>query len=349
MNPASVTGGSSSTGTATLTSAAPVRRGVVALSGDSTAATVPASATVRGGSHQRELHGHHQYGHDVHAGDHHRLLRRRHAHRHPDREPGGRDGDLERDGDGRSGERITSTRRGQRGGGQHGLGGLCQRDPRSRSPSATAARPSGRAPAPAAATRDGRAHSPSRATPRSRQTCSSACTTRRRFDEANGAETAGGSCRHVPGPAGWDDGDQPGTCRRARRAVRRPSRGQPWSGSWMRTRTCRSPLSRTAARRTRGCVTTRRARATRSTSRATRSCSRSRSARATRGVALGAALPRRQPAGRAEGDERAPGEVNYLRGNDPARWQTGLPRYAQVVYRELWPGVDLMLREQAGS
>ena len=50
-----------------------------------------------------------------------------------------------------------------------------------------------------------------------------------------------------------------------------------------------------------------------------------------------------------EGEERAPGEVNYLRGNDPARWQTELRRYGQVVYRDLWPGVDLRLRDQAGA
>ena len=49
------------------------------------------------------------------------------------------------------------------------------------------------------------------------------------------------------------------------------------------------------------------------------------------------------------GDERAPGEVNYFRGNDPARWRTALPRYEQIVSRELWPGVDLRLREQAGT
>src|SRR6266850_5807262 len=50
-----------------------------------------------------------------------------------------------------------------------------------------------------------------------------------------------------------------------------------------------------------------------------------------------------------EGEERAAGEVNYFHGNDPAGWRTAIPRYAQVTYRELWPGVDLLLREQAGT
>jgi Beta-propeller repeat len=50
-----------------------------------------------------------------------------------------------------------------------------------------------------------------------------------------------------------------------------------------------------------------------------------------------------------EAEERAPGEVSYFRGNDPARWQTGVPQYSQVVYRELWPGVDLRLRDHEKS
>ena len=48
------------------------------------------------------------------------------------------------------------------------------------------------------------------------------------------------------------------------------------------------------------------------------------------------------------GAERAPGGVNYLRGSDPAQWQTQPPHYRDVVYRDLWPGIDLRLREQSG-
>ena len=50
-----------------------------------------------------------------------------------------------------------------------------------------------------------------------------------------------------------------------------------------------------------------------------------------------------------EGMELVGGEVNYLHGNDPAAWQTGLRRFGQVVYRELWPGIDLRLRDVAGT
>ena len=50
-----------------------------------------------------------------------------------------------------------------------------------------------------------------------------------------------------------------------------------------------------------------------------------------------------------EGHERSPGQVNYFHGQDPSRWQTGLPSYAQVVYRQLWAGINLNVRAQAGS
>jgi beta-propeller repeat-containing protein len=50
-----------------------------------------------------------------------------------------------------------------------------------------------------------------------------------------------------------------------------------------------------------------------------------------------------------QGTERAPGAVNYLHGNDPAGWKTEVPRYGQLMYRELWPGIDLYLRDVAGT
>jgi len=68
---------------------------------------------------------------------------------------------------------------------------------------------------------------------------------------------------------------------------------------------------------------------------------------ATRGVVLRLRFVGASPRTALDGEERVPGDANYLRGNDPARWQTGVPRFAQVVYRELWPGVDLALRGDA--
>ncbi len=72
-------------------------------------------------------------------------------------------------------------------------------------------------------------------------------------------------------------------------------------------------------------------------------------ARATRGVTLGLRFIGGNPDVVIEGERRATGDVNYLRGNDPAQWRTALPRHSQIVYRELWPGIDMMLRGEAGT
>jgi hypothetical protein len=42
------------------------------------------------------------------------------------------------------------------------------------------------------------------------------------------------------------------------------------------------------------------------------------------------------------GEEMLPGKVNYLIGNDPSRWRTGVPTYARVRYRSIYPGIDLV-------
>jgi hypothetical protein len=69
----------------------------------------------------------------------------------------------------------------------------------------------------------------------------------------------------------------------------------------------------------------------------------------TNGVALALRFLGSNPKVVLEGEERAAGEVNYFRGNQPAQWHTAVPRYRQIVYRELWPGVDLRLHQQAGT
>lgn len=38
-----------------------------------------------------------------------------------------------------------------------------------------------------------------------------------------------------------------------------------------------------------------------------------------------------------------PGIYNYFLGNDPAKWRTGVKAYADVIYREVWKGIDLKL------
>ena len=49
------------------------------------------------------------------------------------------------------------------------------------------------------------------------------------------------------------------------------------------------------------------------------------------------------------GERPRPGRVNYLLGNDPAKWHTGLRSYERVVYRNLWPGVDMAFAGRSGK
>ncbi len=44
---------------------------------------------------------------------------------------------------------------------------------------------------------------------------------------------------------------------------------------------------------------------------------------------------------RAVGLERLPGEVSSFIGDDPDHWRAGIPTYAAVGYRELYPGIDV--------
>src|SRR4051794_12317917 len=48
------------------------------------------------------------------------------------------------------------------------------------------------------------------------------------------------------------------------------------------------------------------------------------------------------------GGTRMPGSVNYLGGRHPSAKQTGLSRYRDIVYRNLWPRIDLRLRIVGG-
>ena len=51
-----------------------------------------------------------------------------------------------------------------------------------------------------------------------------------------------------------------------------------------------------------------------------------------------------------EGRRVLPGITNYLIGNDPGEWRTGVRSYAEVAYRGVYPGVDLgVLRQPAAA
>jgi hypothetical protein len=69
----------------------------------------------------------------------------------------------------------------------------------------------------------------------------------------------------------------------------------------------------------------------------------------TTGVALALQFLGANPHVIIDGADRAAGNFNYFHGNDATDWQTDVPRYREIVYRELWPGVDLRLSEKHGA
>jgi RHS repeat-associated protein len=42
------------------------------------------------------------------------------------------------------------------------------------------------------------------------------------------------------------------------------------------------------------------------------------------------------------GTLRLPGRINYFIGNDPTKWHTNIPTYGEIVYHDLYPGVDMV-------
>jgi hypothetical protein len=49
------------------------------------------------------------------------------------------------------------------------------------------------------------------------------------------------------------------------------------------------------------------------------------------------------PRARLEGLDLQPGMSSYYIGNDPRKWRTGVPQYGRVAYRDIYPGVDLVV------
>jgi hypothetical protein len=48
-------------------------------------------------------------------------------------------------------------------------------------------------------------------------------------------------------------------------------------------------------------------------------------------------------------ERRLPGRVNYFAGTDRARWVTGAPTFEEVVYRDVWPGINLAFHGHSGT
>jgi photosystem II stability/assembly factor-like uncharacterized protein len=53
-------------------------------------------------------------------------------------------------------------------------------------------------------------------------------------------------------------------------------------------------------------------------------------------------LPGSNPGSAATPQEKLPGRVNYLLGNNPAQWQQGVATFGKVRYGHVYPGVDLI-------
>jgi hypothetical protein len=54
------------------------------------------------------------------------------------------------------------------------------------------------------------------------------------------------------------------------------------------------------------------------------------------------------PIPKIAGEKKLPGHQNYFLGNDESCWRTDVPLYSAVHYDELYPGIDLRLREANG-
>src|SRR5690348_8171469 len=48
-------------------------------------------------------------------------------------------------------------------------------------------------------------------------------------------------------------------------------------------------------------------------------------------------------------EQPLPGKINYLIGRNPAQWHTGIPTFARVRYRNLFPGVDAVFYGKEGE
>jgi hypothetical protein len=54
------------------------------------------------------------------------------------------------------------------------------------------------------------------------------------------------------------------------------------------------------------------------------------------------------PEASLEGEGKSTSRLNFYVGNDPNCWRTNVPGFGSVIYRSLYPGVDLRVREESG-
>ena len=66
-------------------------------------------------------------------------------------------------------------------------------------------------------------------------------------------------------------------------------------------------------------------------------------------VVIHAAFAGSNPEVELAGENRLEYRCNYFLGNDPAKWQTDVPNYTAVVYRDVYPGVDVRYEGKGGA
>jgi hypothetical protein len=50
-----------------------------------------------------------------------------------------------------------------------------------------------------------------------------------------------------------------------------------------------------------------------------------------------------------KGQNELPGKVNIFKGKDPSQWKRRIPTFKQIIYRELYPGIDLIYSGEEGE
>jgi hypothetical protein len=69
----------------------------------------------------------------------------------------------------------------------------------------------------------------------------------------------------------------------------------------------------------------------------------------TAGAVLRMELVGANPSPRVRPLAQLPGKSKYLIGNDPKKWRTNVPNYAEVEYRDIYSGVDLVYYGNQGQ
>jgi beta-propeller repeat-containing protein len=67
------------------------------------------------------------------------------------------------------------------------------------------------------------------------------------------------------------------------------------------------------------------------------------------GLALALDFQGADPHATLTAQQRLSGKVSYLVGDEPDKWQRGLPTHGELLYGGLWPGIDMAVRGEGGK